>query len=152
LRIEIVEARYGRVSLDNQSRVNTTPLLASTLSTPAESGQPIAQASMDHALPLALHIIPGVRSQCNLETPGQTVGTSDLAVDASTTETVSGNHPPRHWTNYGNPFYIYRTGSCRRRTINSSPTPCTTEIYLSLNGLTSGNETNYATASPTTPC
>ena len=132
VRIEIVEARYGRVSLDNQSRVNT-PLLASTLST-LQSGQPIAQASMDHAL-LLLSDIPGVVVNATLK-PGQTVGTSDLAVDASTGATVSGNLA---LDNYGNRF----TGRDRAGATINFLNPLHHGDYLSLNGLTSGTDLNY---------
>src|SRR5450759_2666562 len=46
--LEIIEARYGKISLDNRSRVND-PLLQDTLS-PLQSGQAIGQTELDHAL------------------------------------------------------------------------------------------------------
>ena len=46
--IEVIEARYGKVSLDNTSLVNSD-LLQATLA-PLQSEQAIGQAEMDHAL------------------------------------------------------------------------------------------------------
>src|SRR3984957_13230352 len=48
VRIEIIEARYGNISLENASRVRDSVLL-STLS-PLQSGQAIGQRTLDHAL------------------------------------------------------------------------------------------------------
>jgi hemolysin activation/secretion protein len=76
--IEVIEARYGQVSLLNRSRVNDV-LLRDSIAT-LQAGQPIDQEPLDHALLLASDI-PGVTISATLK-PGQAVGTSDLVVDA----------------------------------------------------------------------
>jgi hemolysin activation/secretion protein len=78
VRFEVLEARYGKISLDNQSKVNDR-LLAATLA-PLKNGQSIGQAEMDKSL-LQLSDIPGVAFNVTLK-PGETVGTSDLNVEA----------------------------------------------------------------------
>jgi hemolysin activation/secretion protein len=55
--IEVIEARYAQIKLDNHSRVND-PLLQATLA-PLRSRQAIAGAPLDHGL-LLLSDIPGV--------------------------------------------------------------------------------------------
>ena len=85
VRIQIIEARYGRVALDNHSRVRD-PLLQATLA-PLQSGQAISQASLNHTL-LLLSDIPGVVVIATLK-PGETVGTSDLQVQTAPTAALS---------------------------------------------------------------
>lgn len=85
--IRIIEARYGKIELDNRSRVND-PLLEATLAS-LQSGQPIAEQEMNRAL-LLLSDIPGVALSATLK-PGETVGTSDLLVEAAPGPTVIGN-------------------------------------------------------------
>jgi len=81
VRIEIIEARYGRVLLDNGSRVHD-PFLLATLS-PLQSGQTISQGALDHSL-LLLSDVPGVTVNATLK-PGEAVGTSDLVVGTAPT-------------------------------------------------------------------
>jgi hemolysin activation/secretion protein len=76
VRIQIIEARYGRIALVNHSRV-VDPLLRATLE-PLQSGQSVSEASLNHAL-LLLADIPGVAVIATLK-PGEVVGTSDLQV------------------------------------------------------------------------
>jgi hemolysin activation/secretion protein len=78
VRFEVLEARYGMVSLDNQSKVKAS-LLEATLA-PMKNGQPIGQAEMDKSL-LLLSDIPGVLVNATIK-PGEAVGTSDLNVEA----------------------------------------------------------------------
>lgn len=85
--IEIIEAHYGRVALDNHSRVSGA-LLEKTLA-PLQSGQVVAQADLDHSL-LLLADVPGVVVNATLK-PGAAVGTSDLWVRAERGPAVAGN-------------------------------------------------------------
>ncbi|WP_367847778.1 ShlB/FhaC/HecB family hemolysin secretion/activation protein [Rhodoferax sp. WC2427] len=84
--IQVVEARYGKVQLDNRSQVSDA-LLQSTLSD-LRSGQDITQAAMDRSL-LLLSDIPGVAVNALLR-PGDAVGTSDLQVDVGAAPAVTG--------------------------------------------------------------
>lgn len=74
--IQVVEARYGAVRLDNSSQVND-PLLAAALA-PLQPGQPIAGDSLDRVL-LLLSDVPGVGVEAVIK-PGATVGGADLVV------------------------------------------------------------------------
>jgi len=84
--VQVVEARYGKVQLDNQSQVSDA-LLQSTLSG-LRSGQDITQAEMDRGL-LLLSDIPGVAVNATLR-PGDAVGSSDLQVDVGAAPAVTG--------------------------------------------------------------
>lgn len=86
LTIEVVEARYGQVSLSNQSRVRSG-LLQNMLS-PLRSGQFVEQDALDRVLLLASDL-PGTRMEATLK-PGDAVGTSDLAVSAATAAATAG--------------------------------------------------------------
>lgn len=85
--IQVVEAHYGQISVDNRSRVKDA-LLEAALA-PLKSGQPIRQAALDHQL-LLLSDIPGIAINATLK-PGQAVGTSDLRVDTQAGPRISGN-------------------------------------------------------------
>lgn len=132
VRIEVIEARYGKIKLDNHSRV-IDPLLESTLSS-LQGGQIIGQAAMDRTL-LLLTDIPGVVVNASLK-PGDTVGTSDLAVDAASGPVVTGNIA---LNNYGNRY----TGRVRASGAVSFNNPLHHGDSLSFSGLTSGSELNY---------
>jgi hemolysin activation/secretion protein len=100
--IEVIEARYGRILLDNHSRVSET-LLQATLA-PLKSGQVIGQTDLDHVL-LLLADMPGAVTGATLK-PGEDAGTSDLLVQAAPGAAVAGNVT---LDNYGNRY----TGSTR---------------------------------------
>ncbi len=85
--VEVLEARYGRIELDNQSPVSGA-LLQATLAS-LQGGQLVSQAALDRAL-LLLSDIPGVRLDATLK-PGEAVGSSDLRVDAAPAATVAGS-------------------------------------------------------------
>src|ERR1700730_4846112 len=87
VRIEIIQAGYGQMQLDNRSQVRDS-LLQNTLA-PVQGGQPITQAELDRSL-LLLSDIPGVGVNATLS-PGETVGTSDLLVNTTPGPTISGN-------------------------------------------------------------
>lgn len=130
--LEIIEARYGKISLDNRSRVND-PLLQDTLS-PLQSGQAIGQTELDHAL-LLLSDIPGVVVAATLK-PGETVGTSDLLVNTTPGPAVSGNVV---LDNYGNRY----TGRARIGGTMNFIDPLHHGDVLSVNGLSSGRGMTY---------
>ena len=132
VRMEIIEARYGKVSLDNRSRVKDQ-LLQDTLA-PLQSGQAISQRKLDHAL-LLLSDIPGVAVDATLK-PGESVGTSDLAVEAAPGPAVSGNVT---LDSYGNRY----TGRARVGGTVNFIDPLHHGDVLSLVGLSSGSGMNY---------
>jgi hemolysin activation/secretion protein len=71
--IQVLEARYGKITLKNESRV-TEPSLKATLA-PLTVGDVIDQAEMDHVL-LLLSDIPKIAVNAVIK-PGEAVGTSD---------------------------------------------------------------------------
>lgn len=85
--LQVIEARYGQVRLDNRSAV-APALLQDTLA-PLQAGQPIAQAGMDHAL-LLLSDLAGVLVSATLR-PGDAVGSADLLVSTSSGSATSGS-------------------------------------------------------------
>lgn len=87
VRIEVLEARYGQVGIDNRSDVSDA-LLNATLA-PLQTGQTIGQAELDRSL-LLLSDIPNVAITATLK-PGAEVGSSDLLVDAWSGPGVAGN-------------------------------------------------------------
>lgn len=132
VRIEIIEARYGQIKLDNRSLVRD-PLLQDTLS-PVQSGQAITQAELDRSL-LLLSDIPGVNVNATL-TPGETVGTSNLLVNTNAGPTVSGHGV---LDNYGNRY----TGRARVGGTLNVINPLHRGDVLTVNALSSGDGLNY---------
>jgi len=132
VQIEVIEARYGKVSLANKSRVNDA-LLKATLA-PLQSGQAIARAPLDHAL-LLLSDIPGVAVDATLK-PGAAVGTSDLVVQAAPGPAVSGNVT---LDNYGDRY----TGRVRAGATVNDYDPLHHGDVLSASGISSGAGMNY---------
>lgn len=74
VKIEVIEARYGKIELDNQSRVSDR-LLQATLAD-LQNGAVITQEDMNRSL-LLLADIPGVTINATLKSGAQ-AGTSDL--------------------------------------------------------------------------
>jgi len=130
--IRVVEASYGKIKLDNHSRVDES-LLRSTLS-PLKSGEQIVQSTLDHSL-LLLSDIPGIIPYAALK-PGEAVGTSDLEVQTTTNAGVTGNVSA---DNYGN-HYI---GTARLGGVLNLLDPLHHGDVLSLNALTTGSNMNY---------
>ena len=87
VRVEVLEAHYGKIELANKSRVDDA-LLHATLA-PLQGGQIVSQAALDRAL-LLLSDIPGLRLDATLK-PGEAVGSSDLRIDAAPGATVAGS-------------------------------------------------------------
>jgi hemolysin activation/secretion protein len=134
VRMEIIEARYGKINLDNSSRVDD-PLLAATLS-PLQAGQMVEQSALDRAL-LLLSDVPGVAVTATLQ-PGEAVGTSDLLVATTPTAAVTGNVT---LSNYGSSYTGYTRIGGTVNLIN----PLHHGDVLTLSGLSSGSDlTNYA--------
>ena len=132
VRVEIIEARYGQITLDNHSRV-VDSLLQATLA-PVQAGQVIGQAPLNRAL-LLLSDIPGVAVAATLK-PGETVGTSDLEVQTAATAAIAGDVSA---DNDGNRY----TGRARLGGTVSFIDPLHHGDTLSLTGLTSGSGMNY---------
>ena len=133
VRILVIEARYGKVGIDNRTRVNDV-LMQATMS-PLQSGKIIGQAELDKSL-LLLSDIPGVIVNATLK-PGEAVGTSDLMVNALPGPAISGNAV---LDDYGNGY----TGRVRMGgAVNFSNLLHHGDV-LSVNGLSSGSELNYA--------
>ena len=130
--IEIIEARYGKVKLDNSSRVNES-LLEATLGS-LQGGQPIGQAEMDRAL-LLLSDIPGVTVNATLK-PGEAAGTSDLLVITAPGPAAAGNVA---LDDYGNRY----TGRARVSGGVSFYNPLHYGDTLSANVLSSGSGMGY---------
>jgi hemolysin activation/secretion protein len=130
--IQVLEARYGKVTLENKSRV-TDPLLKATLAH-LKVGEVIEQTEMDRVL-LLLSDIPKIAVNAVIK-PGEAVGTSDLDVT-----TLAG---PR-WSgiasvdDYGNKY----TGRTRGGATVSLIDPFDHGDFLSLAGLSSGEDLNY---------
>lgn len=87
VRIAVLEARYGQVTVTNHSRVSDGPLAA--VLAPLRAGDLIAQGTLDSRL-LLLGDLPGVEPNAVLS-PGAAVGTADLAVRAEAGPLVTGS-------------------------------------------------------------
>lgn len=85
--LQVIEARYGQIVLNNQSRVSDR-LLAATLA-PLRNGDLVTDAALDEAL-LLLQDIPGVTAQPRLKA-GAEPGTTDLLVDTARSARFTGN-------------------------------------------------------------
>lgn len=109
--IAVLEGHYGKITLENQSRVKTW-VLARTLNT-LQPGQAVQALPLQHSL-LSLQDIPGVRINSLLQA-GETVGTSDLKLIAQPGPWVQGYADA---DNHGNRYSgTYRLGT--RVNINS---------------------------------
>lgn len=132
VRIEILEAHYGTINLDNHSQVIDS-LLQATLA-PLQSGQPITQSKMDNAL-LLLSDIPGVSSLATLK-PGAEVGSSNLDIKVQAMPRLSGNLSV---DDYGNRY----TGRVRGGATLDINNALHIGDVLSLSGMTAGDNMNY---------
>ncbi|HEY5581997.1 MAG TPA: ShlB/FhaC/HecB family hemolysin secretion/activation protein [Rhodoferax sp.] len=130
--IEIIEAHYGKINLNNTSLVIDS-LLAATLA-PLQSGHSIGQAEMDHAL-LLLSDVPGVVVAAVLK-PGEAVGSADLLVNTTPGPTSSGNVV---LDGYGNRY----TGRERIGGTVTFINPLHHGDTFTANGLSSGSGMNY---------
>ncbi len=134
--IAVIEGRYGSITLHNQT--NLSDSLATGLLSGVNSGDTIAIAPLENRL-LLLSDVPGVNVRSTL-TPGTEVGTSDLLVDVTPGQRVSGSVEA---DNAGNRYTgEYRLGA----TVNIN-NPTGHGDVISLRALTSGSGLNYGRAS-----
>ncbi len=87
VKIEVIEARYGKIILDNHSRVSDA-LLQATLA-PLKAGNTISQSQLDPVL-LLLSDTPGAVTSATLR-PGEAAATSDLLVQAAPGPAATGS-------------------------------------------------------------
>jgi hemolysin activation/secretion protein len=95
--IAVVEGRYGRVTLQNHSRLHSG--VAQDILDGLDSGDLVEADPLDRRL-LLLSDLPGVGVKATLS-PGTDVGTSDLLVDVTPGASISGEVDV---DNYGNPY------------------------------------------------
>lgn len=86
VKLAVIEARYGRVVLRNESAVADETLKA-TLA-PLQPGQPVSNHALERSL-LLLSDIPGAQSSSAIK-PGDAPGTSDLIVDVASAPRYTG--------------------------------------------------------------
>ncbi len=134
--IDVLEGHYGSVTLNNQT--NLSDGLASGLLDAPEEGDTIAIAPLENRL-LLLSDLPGVNVNSTL-TPGTSVGTSDLIVDLTPGQRVTGSIEA---DNAGN----YYTGRYRIGATVNLNNPLGLGDVLSVRALTSGSGMNYGRAS-----
>lgn len=132
VRIQVVEANYGKIRLENASAV-ADAVFAAALA-PLQSGQVIDQTALDQAL-LKIGDVPGVVVGATLE-PGAQVGSSDLLVSLTPGPAVTGNVV---LDNNGNRF----TGRSRIGATLNLLNPLQHGDVLSLSVLSSGSGMNY---------
>ena len=130
--IQVIEARYGRIILENKSRVSDA-LLDSTLA-PLKSGGMIGQAELDRVL-LLLSDTPGAVTRATLQS-GEAAGTSDLLVQGAPGPAVTGNVTA---DNYGNRY----TGSARLGGEIALNDPLRHGDVLDASVLSSGHDMDY---------
>lgn len=128
----VIEARYGKVEINNQTRVDDR--LVQAVMSPVKPGQPVDQAELDEAL-LLLSDTPGVVVNATLK-PGRSAGTADLLVEASPGPAYSGNLT---LDDYGNSY----TGHMRLGGNLYVNNPLRHGDVLSLGGLSAGSGLNY---------
>ena len=136
VRIQVVEARYGSVNINNQSQVDSA-LLQSTVS-PMQSGQPITQSSLDRSL-LLLSDLPGVQTGASIK-PGAAVGESDVDINVNQLARINGRVG---LDDFGNKFI-------RRQRLGASlnlNNPLHHGDVLGVNLLTTGDRMHYGQVS-----
>ncbi len=134
--IAVIEGRYGNITLRNQT--NLSDAQANSLLRGLNSGDLIAIAPLEERL-LLLSDTPGVIVKSTL-VPGAAVGTSDLIVDVTQGQKVSGSVEA---DNAGNPYTgEYRIGA----TVNINNLTGHGDV-ASLRALTSGSGMTYVRAS-----
>ncbi len=97
VRIDVAEARYGAITVDNQSSVAPRPI-NSTLAA-LQPGQPVSEFQLERTL-LLMQDIPGAEVASTMR-PGQQVGTSDLLVNVTPQQRVTGDAGV---DNFGDPY------------------------------------------------
>ncbi len=85
--ISIIEGHYGEIALHNKTQLSEN--LAHSLLSGLSTGDPINSAPLEHRL-LLLSDLPGIVVKSTL-IPGSSIGASDLIVDISPAEQVTGS-------------------------------------------------------------
>jgi hemolysin activation/secretion protein len=130
--ITVVDGQYGRVAINNQSRVSSS--VAYSLLDGINSGDPVTSAPLENRL-LLLSDLPGVKVQSTLQ-PGEVAGTSDLIVGLTPGRSIDGSIDA---DNAGNRYTgIYRIGA----TVNFNE-PLGLGDVATVRAMTSGNGLNY---------
>ncbi len=130
--IRVLEARYGKVNLNDYSRVRKG-LLESTLS-PLQSGRRIRDRSLNRSM-LLLSDIPGIAVNATLKA-GKTVGTSNIDVNVHNLPMLTGQLSTN---NFGNKY----TGRVRGGLALQLNNPLHLGDQLSFNGITTGRGVNF---------
>jgi hemolysin activation/secretion protein len=86
VKIDVVEARYGKIVLQNHSSVSDKTLRK--VLAPLQPGQPVANRPLERSL-LLLSDVPGATAS-SVVRPGDQPGTSDLVVDVSAAPRYAG--------------------------------------------------------------
>jgi hypothetical protein len=134
--IAVIDGQYGKVTLNNQSRVSDG--LANNLLGGLNAGDAITSAALENRL-LLLSDLPGVKVSSTL-LPGASPGASDLVVNLTPGERISGSVDA---DNAGNRYTgQYRLGA----TVNWNE-PTGLGDVASLRVLTAGAGLNYARGS-----
>lgn len=132
VRIEVIEAYYGKINLQNKSVVADSFLLGALA--PLQIGQVINQTILDKTL-LQIGDLPGVVVGATLE-PGEQVGTSDLTLRLTSGPIINGII---FSDNYGNS----NTGRLRTGVNLNLVNPLQHSEVITLSGLSSGSGVNY---------
>src|SRR4029079_19290205 len=134
--IAVLEGRYGNVTLRNETNLSNS--LANGLLDGLHKGDTIAIAPLEERL-LLLSDLPGVNVKSTLVT-GAAGGTSDLVVDVTPGQRVTGNIEA---DNYGSRY----TGEARVGGTVNINNPLGLGDQASFRGLTSGRGLTYGRAS-----
>ncbi|MGU3389694.1 ShlB/FhaC/HecB family hemolysin secretion/activation protein [Sphingomonas sp. M1A8_2b] len=138
--ITVLEGRFGAVGVKNESRLSDR--VANGILSGLDVGDPVAVAPLERRL-LILSDVPGVRVRSTLS-PGTAVGTSDLLVDITPGESITGSVEA---DNAGSRYTgAYRVGG----TVNWN-NPTGSGDVLSLRALTSFSGLAYGRASYQAP-
>lgn len=134
--IAVVEGQYGKITLNNRAEINDE--LANDLMNGLNSGDPVTSAALENRL-LMLSDLPGVRVTSAL-TPGAARGTSDLVVDITPGQRLSGSVDA---DNAGNRY----TGANRIGATVNFNEPTGHGDVATLRAISSGAGLNYLRAS-----
>lgn len=132
VRLQVIEPRYGQITLENQSQIRD-PLLNATLGALKRGGF-VEESALDRSL-LLLSDLPGIIVVPSLKR-GAENGTSDLVVNTRSGPSVSGNVG---LNNHGNKY----TGDVNLSGSIVVNNPFHRGDTLALNVLTSGPGVNY---------
>jgi hemolysin activation/secretion protein len=133
VRIDVLEARYGTVSLTNTSQVSDARL--KSILSPLQSGDPVSEGTLQRSL-LLLSDVPGTVVNSTLSA-GPTVGSSNLLVLDAPGAPEAGSVSLDDAGNRS-------TGRARLSATVNVNNPLHLGDTLSLSGMTTGGDLNYA--------